>query len=376
MKKNFRWFLFYCFIAGLIMTVVGVSFDMIYRNGYKPIMKKWRAKKETELPVYLKEKDFFADHDFFNGNFTEPKSLQALLTESAQLSSLVTVAEKKAVLALKDNWIIKRFRMPKKENTAKLFNALEKFAVLSTAPPQSVKTVDTMKAPKTSRITGITKTEKSPMPQLHPFDFVIFSQIHMAQEIQKDPKLFDQILKEVVQLSQRLIRSEFFDDKLAALSILEKAHQFKDYYENRKPQGKNGANDGGAPLLPMDIINRYRLFLFQTYDYLDFLVGEELMNRVFLTNNLPSGFCAIFHKKQSLMAASAKFLSRRIPFEPNFLNEVLSWTKIHALATENCQTVAAPATVQLGQSLPTRIPFLRGLFALAHMIRNKSLSGK
>lgn|GEM_PF-4577690 len=345
MKKNLRWLLFYCFIASLIMTVVGVSFDMIYRNGYKPIMKKWRAEKEAELPIYLKEKTFFADHTFFRNDLEKKPDLGNHIESAIGPKPLLTTENRLTVLNLRNRWLSKSFRMPHNLPTEKIFSQLSKY--------QSLMTPFSGDAPEA-------------------FDYVIISQIHMVNMMRtKKPKLA-KATEDAANLAELLMKSELLDDKLSALSIMDKVHEFKDYHRERTPAVKFSDEQ----LVSKDVLRRYRHFLFQTYDYLDFLVGKNVMEKVFLQTPLPPGFCAIFHKKEGHLQVANNYLNRRIPFEPNFSGESKNWNEIRSLAKEQCLLSIDRDQSKKLQSVANKIPFLRGLFGLAHLLRNKSLSGK
>ena len=316
-KSRLRWLVFCCFIFCLVMTFVGVGFDTIYRKGYKPKMKNWRLNKEAHLADYLKEKSFFAAHSFFGQKTKRTKNLANLIIAHIQAGPLISHEERLDLLRLKHKWLERRFQIQSHINLPSLLSALENFDYF-----------------EPSAFTDVPNAPEA-------FDFVILSQMALAEIADSHQEAQQQRLSQLQKLASMLVLSQSFNHKLAALSILAKQQEFLTFIQERHP-----TNSNSWVTVSNDEILRFRSFLFHTYDYLDFLVGDEILKKVFPKDSFPTGFCSVFALKHHHLEKARVFFGQRLPFEPNFKKEASELRRIATTATTACQWQQKPLTAK------------------------------
>jgi len=340
-----RWIVFSIFIFCVTFTLVGVVLDVIFQVYYQPAMDSWQKVQGQKLAHYIQEKDYFSDHALFS------HKSDAALDFANFLSSRITTDknfifispdQQKVTLSLGDKWVqqrnVKKLSKPLKVT----FTRIKEFGIWSVN--------DTIKL----------------NPNITPVEFIVASQIYLTHILHKQSPLTELALEQVRHLALLLINSQNFNYKLAGLSIMEKEKTFLDFIERNHPRLKIKWQT-----ISQEDQDRFRKFLYTTYEYLDFLTKKKILDKVFITGKLPTGFCAVFGKKWPIIHESRPYLASKFPFEPDFSINDKTLGSIYNKAQQVCQKNHQKFNDK--QPFRSIVPYYRRIHGIKYLLSNKSL---
>ncbi|MCB0377712.1 MAG: hypothetical protein KDD33_04405 [Bdellovibrionales bacterium] len=342
----FRWLLFLTFVACLSLTLLGLVLDIGFQVYYQPLISQWQKTRDQQLSQYRKEKAHFEQHSFFSSTEMESGEdfadflLSRLNKEDPQ--ALINKRLQSQVLSSGNEWTAKLNWIEPKEAILEIFNGIKLYKRWS-----------------------LHRTLQS-FPNLSAIELVVAGKIYLNHTIHKDYDNIKAALENVRHMARLLTQSENLNFQLAGLSLLEKERDVLDFIAARKL-----ALTSEWQTFEQKELDRYRDFLFSTYEYFDLMNKPQQMNAIFVEDSLPTGFCSIYHKKRPLIANTVPLLTNSFPFEPTFQSHLDVLEKIDWKARENCQSYVERARKTLG--LWAHLPYLRRIVAFKQIIDYKSL---
>lgn len=329
-----NWIVFCAFIASLGMTLMGLVVDLTYQLQYKPKLSRFQDIQSNKLESYLAEKSFFDKHPVFHQNPKNQRDFNNIfLPLMERYSSLVDIEAKKKALAYGDKWLEKRHLVDPNEQLDHIFSQVHNFQHWNL-------TADIV--------------EKY---QLSPSDFMVINQIYLSNAFYYSPKEVLVSLEQSRNLAKVLLSTEILNFKLAGLSLIEKEHQFINWLIQRKVTGFESWK-----LVPPETITRFRRFLNQTSEFLNYLTPKDVLDKAFLTASLPTGVCAILNDKQVVLQWAEPFLNQNFPFEPSFQSSLKVIDQVVDKTRQHCHTKIGNASTKT--PFVVNMPYYRRLYAL------------
>lgn len=330
-----NWLFFTTFIMSLMFTLLGLLIDVTVQTQYLPQLESLQKKQQQRLKTYFELREQFADQPLFNQSRETtlyPLKISKYIPNAQ--TPLVDAQTQYATLTLASNWMQKRHKLavsPKVENFFKDITQYDSWP--------------------------LTEKELSEL-NISPSEFIVAAQLHLAQAYYANTTPLLVALRNVRHLAKLLISTSFINCKRAGLSILEKERDFIQFTAARK-----NSKSGDWTLVPQKKLQNYIKMMDMTETYLSALNTPLTLKQVFFNNDLPIGFCAVFHKKQGAIQWEFAFLAPQAPFEWSFQDSINLLKDVEKVALTKCPQLAGTLT-----SVPLpwahKIPYYRRLFAL------------
>jgi hypothetical protein len=329
------------------MTLLGVILDLTFQLHYSPMIESRQQKLTESTDSYLKDKVFFESHPLFSrnqGTGTDFADYLRSRVSSDKKHILVNHDLQKTTLSLGKKWLEKRHLIKPSSMIEEIFNRVQTFSRWSVRKTLTLN------------------------PQMDPAEFIVASQVYIANSYYTNPNLLVDTLAKVRHMASLLLSSENLNFKLAGLSLLEKEKELLDFMVYKKMP-----LNGSWEIIPKSQLNRYRKFLYKTYDYLSFLTNPRTLSQLFIKNSLPPGFCSIYHERWPFNQWIRSFLEPQFPFEPSFTDHFQVFAKIKKKAIKNCHSVKELLTTNTSIGMKARIPYYRRIFALKILLDSTTL---
>jgi len=318
-----------------MFTLLGLLVDVTFQTQYLPQLEALQQRQKERLKTYFELNKQFADQPLFNPSLeaaVSPLNISKYIPDAQ--TRLVDVATKYAVLTLGPHWIEKRHKLA--ENL-KVENFLREITQYDSWP--------------------LREDELSALA-LSPSEFIVSAQLHLARAYYANTTDLITALRNVRHLAKLLISTSYLNFQRAGLSILEKERDFIQFISARKnPKIENWT------LVPQENLRNYIKLIGMTETYLSALNTPLTLKQVFLNNELPIGFCPVFHKRHGALQWEFAFLAPQAPFEWSFHESITLLKEIKKVALSNCPYLSNPMA---SVALPWvhRVPYYRRLFAL------------
>lgn len=329
-----NWLVFSTFVASFTLTLMGLFVDLTYQMRYQPQLTSLHEQLIAELPHYLQSKDDFSKHPIFSPETHKTKDLTQFFQKNTP--GLIDKKTKQAVLSKGKNWLDKVAVLPLPDNLLLFFKSLKEYDHIGVSLAQSI----------------------------HASDFIVISQIYLSNAFHFAPIPLEQALNQVRQLSIMLLKSSHLAYKRAGLSLLSKERDLFEFIQSRRH-----VRQLRWTLIPEKQIKSFNDFLNNTAVFLSYLTPPQALEKIFLDNKLPSGFCAVFYEQKDILNWSQPFLMNHFPFEPNFQMTLSRIDKIAQKAKQYCPPQNPKLNVTA--SWVSHLPYYRRLLAVKILL-NKS----
>jgi hypothetical protein len=335
-----KWLIFCSFIISLALTIIGLIVDINYQVRFVPQIEKVQKLQSDHIENYLNDKTYFSQHLFFNFKVLQKNDFSTFFKNKLihDDQSIIPFETKKTVLSLGPQWLDKRHLIKPNEKLDQLFSQVHNFDYWTLKPSDLINK-------------NISAT-----------DFIVISQIYLANSIHLSPHDILLSLEQTRHLSRLLLSTQILNFKLAGLSILEKENNLIQYMNSRKFRGYESWN-----LIPPVEIKKYREFLGLSDFYLSFLTHKSILEKVFLNDSLPIGSCALLQNKNQFLSENEAYLKPHFIFEPSFDDSIKTIKKIKDRIQATCKMKLEP--IALKEDMTRHIPYLRRIVGVRHLLQ-------
>ncbi len=336
-----NWMFFCSFVFSLAMTIVGLLMDLTYQIQLAPQVKELQDRQQKNLSHYLELRSKVSTHPVFNPKLEQGEDFQNLweeLTKNKKQGQLLSLNEKKLIMAMGRNWLEQKHKIELPPSTVLLFKNIDTYTHW-----HPTKTLNTWDAS----------------------DLIVSGQLYLAHTFHFEPLNIKESLRRVRHLSLILLSMDYLNFKRAGLSLLEKELTLFQALNEK-------VLDSEMLWAPISLaeLRYYRLYLKNTLDMLSFLSSPTLLNQIYLEDITPIGFCSIIREKFKSLQWSEYYLTKQFPFEPNFKKTAETINKIKNKGISSC-SVDPTSNMIVKNDWVSHIPYYRRLYAIKTLLAPK-----
>lgn len=332
-----NWLLFCSFITSLAMTILGLMVDLSYQFTYEPQIHQWQTEQSQNLQSFLDNENRWAQHPVFQPLAKNKQDLATHLTNIRQgdlQKEILSPSKKKKFMAMGRKWLKQKHQVAEVDTLLDFFNDIEEF----------------------DQWTPIIPIKKGLAT-----DFVVSGQLYLAFTYHFRPEEIRQALTKTRHLSRILLSTDHLNFKKAGLSLLEKENQLMQSLNDRYLK----TQILWTPVAQTEI-NAFRKHLHQTASYLSHLTKPEILQKIFLKETKPLGYCAVFATKKPLILWGNQYLKPHFIFEPNFRKTTSTLDLILENGETRCPEYVNTKPPQ--KRLSQYIPYYRRLYAIKFIL--------
>lgn len=357
-----RWLIFATLVSTCLLVIAAVGVEYLYRTRVQPTLDENVAVQRKHKALYLEDIEFVSRFELLktvkSGSKDAGPTLNAKLYwtpatliqlpagqgVTATLSApLVSTELRERLLRYRNDWITQYPKFGKMKADLSLFDGIERFDYwdLEVASPIADLIAARHFLPPPSL----------PLPDTQ--DLLALAKLRLMKGARDGEQVA--ALKSVRQLALLLLTTEYMQQTLAGLAILDIERRAYRFYVD--DQGL--APDAWTPV-DRNLTRRAQRAMLATRGYLHLWTPADLFDEVFFGARPPFGLCAAANEDFPAELALKPLIATRWPFERDNSNGVARLTKLWKLSTASCRLRYLHAMAETGE-FNTELPIPRAV---------------